>query len=941
MPHRHSTIFFLIFLGFLAAMFMVLPVGLRAQKNTAQAASVPASSAQPDSLEISTRLRRADSLLVISGNTAQAELVANEIYNTLNDSVLKNIFVEQLGRLGVANRQQYRFDKALFWHQLQQGFAIKAGDVVGEITALNNLGLLYRRMDRYALSIEAYQKALERSESSNYSRGLVYATNGLGNIYLALENLEEAMRNFRACLKLEQQNNNLNGVAINLNNIGHVYLLQKEIDNALEYFMLSLEVNRELNNKRGIAICYNDLGEVYLQKEEHDKAQNYFMMSLQLNTSINDKYYLAINNLKVAEIYLIQKNYEKALPHLEASVKLAELTNNRSVMKEAYQHIYQIHKERKNTSLALHYLEKATVMNDSILNENTQKIVYQMQATFNREQADNKIALLENEKQLADLRIKRQNLYNLLNLIGLLTLMALLTGVLFFSRFISNRNKLLKANNKELEAARDQLKAYADQLLLAKQEAEQSNMLKSQFLANMSHEIRTPMNSVIGFTDILAATTQDPKQLGYLDAIRMSGQSLLVLINDILDLSKIESGKIEIEFKPLDFGAVLHEVRRVFEPQCRDKDIVLEIDIHPSVPRIVHFSESSLRQIMFNLVGNAIKFTNSGKVTIRARVINQRSFFGTLEIEVADTGAGMHQHDLAHIFEAFYQTATGKTEARGTGLGLTITKRLVEALGGNITATSSIGEGTQFRLQFFDLTMMPERSHLRLMSHEQLELNPSEVCLLSKQIKMKTLVDQVLEKSGLRCDVFGDAALFFEYNQRSIYRSVLVDASFLPVLNQIQDSDNRLSELLPTPCLLLSSGSYHSSHLLENKWRTFTLPDQSDELAAHLQLQRIELQGANAFKNRIQFEDSPEIRLLAAAFTKAEQSQFMDDCAVFADQLEAYIVENNFSELSELMRAYKAGVEAFDIEEVSKYLKMFRLQTNITEFCKAVTPQKN
>lgn len=892
---------------------------------------------QSDSLKIAQVLLSVDSMLVNKKNTDEASLLIQTTINSVEDSSLIVFFIDQMGRYGIAQRQAYDFESALFWHYQQQYFAEQHNSSVNLVTALNNLGLIYRRMDRYAKAIDAYQRALTISDSISYQRGYVFATNGLGNIYLSLDNHEEALRNFRECLRIEQMTNNLNGVSINLNNIGHVHLNKNDLDKALEYFMLSLEVNRETNSQRGIAICYNDMGEVFLRKGDRDKALNYFTLSLQLNTSIKDLYYLAINNLKITQIYLLNKNFQKAFPFASEALKLAERTNNRSALKDAYKFLYEIQKEAGNTKDAIYFLEKSTVLNDSILNENTQKVVYQMQAMFNREQTDSKIALLENEKQLADLRIKRQLLYNYLIMTGFVFLVVGILFMLYFLRYINRKNKLLKIKNKEIEEARDKLKEYADELLVAKQEAEQSNRLKSQFLANMSHEIRTPMNSVIGFTDILERLINDAQQLSYLESIRSSGQNLLVLINDILDLSKIESGKIDIEFKPVEFRPLIEDVRRIFEPQFQQKEIEFLVDIRSSFPRTIHFSESSLRQIMFNLIGNAIKFTSTGIVKVKAEITMQSEIDGDFSIEVSDTGVGMDQSELEQIFEAFFQSAPGKINMKGTGLGLTITKRLVEAMGGSIHAKSSPNEGTKFILNFPSVTVIPERTHLRLITTENIhQVIPAPLCLVSNDLTIKTLIDQIIDKSELTCDVFSDLDLLQVYGKHILYKVIIIDLNTLN-FNGFGSNLNDFSSgiLQQNPLFVLKGDTHAELKISLQAMPIFKLPEESALIKNKLsELIAIKNQSYVKFdKEKLMFDTNNEmVQQLMRTYFKAKQSHFIHDVAQFADEVHQYGFVINQKSLLDFSIDLKKSINAFDVEKIIEQLNLFEMTTNAVDF---------
>jgi len=242
-------------------------------------------------------------------------------------------------------------------------------------------------------------------------------------------------------------------------------------------------------------------------------------------------------------------------------------------------------------------------------------------------------------------------------------------------------------------------------LLHAKEAAEAADRAKSEFLAIVSHEIRTPINGVIGFAQILADSSLTPEQREQVAIIKSSGQALEKLIADILDLSKIEAGKIEIESSPFGLHRTIDEVIAFFQPKARAAALTLSANIDPDVPQIVNSDEARLRQILTNLIGNALKFTERGSITIhvscvRGEPVSQRDTRRALRLffAVTDTGIGIPADKISKLFKPFSQVDSSSERRRsGTGLGLIISKRLCELMGGSISVESKPGEGTTFR----------------------------------------------------------------------------------------------------------------------------------------------------------------------------------------------------------------------------------------------------
>lgn len=243
-------------------------------------------------------------------------------------------------------------------------------------------------------------------------------------------------------------------------------------------------------------------------------------------------------------------------------------------------------------------------------------------------------------------------------------------------------------------------KKQAEREAIARQAAEEANKAKSLFLANMSHEIRTPLNSIIGFSDLLYASFEGGKAKSQLESIRNSGRNLLRIINDILDLSKIEAGKMEFQLEPIKLERVIRELEIMFKQRAKEKNISFFIEIEKSIPPVLLLDETRVRQVLFNLIGNALKFTAQGNVILSLDYSNHKNNTIDLILTVEDTGIGIPTDQLNRIFEPFTQQE-GQLEKQygGTGLGLSITQRLVEMMNGQITVISEVGKGSAFRVE--------------------------------------------------------------------------------------------------------------------------------------------------------------------------------------------------------------------------------------------------
>lgn len=568
-------------------------------------------------------------------------------------------------------------------------WALANEDSALELDARNKKGVLLLALQDYSGALENHLAAYKIAEAMPDSTNLKAETAlWIAWVYYVRGDWELAIPYFEESLAHDRITGDKTSASEALFGLGGAYKGLGDIETAIKHYAASVRITQELGDVQGEAFSLAKLAIINLEERRYSEAEEQLLNVLDTFILSENKRLQIRIHVALVDLYIETGNFDAGGSHLVKANKLLapdSMKLERPYIKEAEAKFLSATGKHEQ---AYKLLSATMMQHKEILNQKSNEQLHQIRARYEIESASRENRLLEQQNQLQEAELRNSS-SNITQLRFIILLSTLLCGTFVYLIYRSRMHEeslenKVKERTKELSFALDRVREY--------------DRAKSQFLANMSHEIRTPMNGIIGMVELLQKTPLAESQNRFVGFISNSASQLLILINDILDLSRIESGKIQLTPKRFHLPTLLDETVQFYSSEAKKKGLSLELEDTTNLTQELVSDEGRLRQILVNLLGNAIKFTEAGGVIVTVSIAEEQEDSMLASFSISDTGIGVDEASLDTIFESFSQADTSTTRLYGgSGLGLAISRQMVELLGGEMFVDSTVGSGSTFR----------------------------------------------------------------------------------------------------------------------------------------------------------------------------------------------------------------------------------------------------
>ena len=531
---------------------------------------------------------------------------------------------------------------------------------------------IYSLRGHYERALEHFLAALKLFTSLENQTKIAICDNSIGNVFMHTGDYNQASSYFLQALTLNKKLKNIEDIASNYNNIGNAFLLQDSIDKGLSYFLVSLMIADSLKNTTEVIKLLNNIGTGYLRLKKFEMAMNSFEKAAKLSLQQQNQYSLAQSYLNIAKVYNNTNHFSSALKFALKSYQLAVSENYNMIVYETENLLSQIYVSLGNYRNAYHHYVKYKLLSDSIFNDANSKKLAIIQAKYELENSEKENQLLRIRNEESKKTIHRKNIIVSVSSMLILVSLILVFVLLYFNNRFKKLNQILEKQSNELK---------------------ELNLQKDKFFSFVVHNIKNPFSTIYGFSELMlksAEKKEQDKMLRYSQYIYDSSEGIKEILNNLLEWSRLQRGSYEYNPVRLDLEGLIKDLVELNNKSAAKKSIALSYENIEN--KYVYADRQMVYTILQNLISNAIRYNiENGKINLS--VVNKGRF---IEVTIADTGEGIPEDRIDRIFVFNPSPASATDESRGAGMGLIICKELVTKNGGDITVTSTAGEGSSF-----------------------------------------------------------------------------------------------------------------------------------------------------------------------------------------------------------------------------------------------------
>lgn len=611
--------------------------------------------------------------------------------------------------------------------------------------------------------------ALDLSKSINHQRYIALSSSILAQLYYVRNDLDKAATELQRAVAIQRNIEDQTGLAYSYVNYAKIFNNLNNFERSTDYLNLAKEIYSTQENSVGLGIVALNRGILALNTENNPEKANTLLEEAKqrLENSSND-YELSRLYYYLGRTQLALQNYGEAIKIGEIGLNLAQKNSFASMELASTELLSDAYQATEEYQKSLEYLHQSIAIRSSIFDINKEAIASDASARYGVDSMKNSLNELSKLNAAQERSLKVNKLTTILS-VALITILSLLTLSLY-----KNNNLRARAN--------DLLQKKNSELITAKENAEKASLAKAQFLSTITHELRTPLYAVTGLTHLLLEESPTENQKEHLNSLKFSGEYLLSLINNILDLNKLEAGKVEMLETSFNLRKRISDVLIALKNSAEDKGSKLHLEFEENIPKKVKGDPLKISQILINLIGNAIKFTEEGDIWVRVKKLSQHDNKVLLKFEIEDTGEGISREKQKAIFENFTQGSMQiNRKFGGTGLGLSIVKNLLSLMNSEIQLESELGKGATF---FFELefeALDPIVSGEAAVTPEEAReysndtMHHKRILVVEDNKINQMITRKILEKQKVRCDVADNGTTAVEMVRNDNFDLILMD----------------------------------------------------------------------------------------------------------------------------------------------------------------------